>query len=246
MKRFIILLYGIGCYAISFLTLLYTMGFLTNLFVPKSIDAPVTSGPTKAFFINLGFLSLFAVQHSVMARPFFKRWCVQWIPAAAERSSYVLLSSGALMLLFRAWQPMSGIVWQLDNLPGQIALWTLNASGWITIVVTTFLIHHFEMFGLRQVRLYWQAKPYTALHFTTPGLYQWVRHPLYVGWLVVFWATPTMSISRLMFASLFTLYILAAIRWEEKDLVDVHGTAYERYQRRVPMLLPGRRKTDLL
>jgi len=245
MKRFIILLYGMGCYAISVLTLLYALGFLTNLFVPKSIDAPVTRAPTEAFFINLGLLSLFAVQHSVMARPFFKRWCIQWIPAAAERSSYVLLSSGALMLLFRTWQPMGGIIWQLDSLSGQISLWTLNALGWTTIVITTFLIHHAEMFGLRQVWLFWQAKSHTALHFTTPGFYQWVRHPLYVGWLLVFWAAPTMTTSRLMFASLLTVYILAAIRWEEKDLVDIHGTSYEQYQRRVPMLLPGRRKSGL-
>lgn len=243
MKRFTILTYGVACYAIFLFTFLYAIGFLANAVVPKSIDSPVTSAPALAIVINLILLSVFAIQHSVMARPAFKKWWTRFVPEAAERSTYVLFSSIALLLLFWLWQPIAGVVWNVESPAWQTAIWILYGIGWLTILISTCLINHFDLFGLRQVWLAFRGQPYTPLRFTTPGPYKWVRHPLYVGWLIAFWATPTMTIARLVFAIVTTAYILVAIKLEEKDLTAFHGAKYERYRQNVGMLIPRWRKT---
>ena len=192
----------------------------------------------QALLINMALLGLFAIQHSVMARPAFKRWWAKIVPQPAERSTYVLFSSLALLLLFWQWQPMGGLIWRVQNPIGQAILFTLFAAGWLLVLIATFLINHFDLFGLRQVYLYLRGKEYTSLKFGTPGPYRYVRHPLYVGWLFAFWATPTMTAAHLVFALLTTAYILIAIQLEERDLLAVHGEEYAAYRRRVPMLLP--------
>jgi methanethiol S-methyltransferase len=238
MKRLSILLYGVICYAIFFATFLYAIGFIGNLYVPKSIDSSPTTGFGAALLIDLGLLALFAVQHSVMARPAFKRWFTRYIPAAAERSTYTLLSSLALIALFVGWQPLGGVVWDVSEPFARGALYGLYAFGWALVLVSTFLINHFDLFGLRQVWLYFRRRPYTPLPFRLPSLYRVVRHPLYVGWLFAFWATPTMTVAHLVFALVTTGYILLAIQWEERDLLDAHPE-YEAYREAVPMLLPS-------
>jgi protein-S-isoprenylcysteine O-methyltransferase Ste14 len=173
-----------------------------------------------------------------MARPAFKRWWTRVVPEAAERSTYVLFSSLALILLFWGWQPMGAVVWDIQDPVGRAIAYALFAFGWGLVLVTTFLINHFDLFGLRQVWLHLRGRQYTHLRFVTPGPYRLVRHPLYVGWLFAFWATPTMTMAHLLFAVVTTAYILIAIRLEERDLVEAHGDDYENYHRRVPMLLP--------
>lgn len=237
MKRVSILLYGVVSYAIFLATFLYAIGFVGNLFVPRAIDGAPTVSFGEALLTNLGLLALFAIQHSVMARPAFKRWWTRLIPAAAERSTYVLASSLALIVLFAAWQPMGGVVWHVSAPLGEAVLYTLFAFGWGLVLASTFLINHFDLFGLRQSWLAFLGKPYTALPFKQPLLYRMVRHPLYVGWLFAFWATPTMSAAHLLFALLTTAYILIAIRLEEHDLVAAHPE-YAAYRERVPMLVP--------
>lgn len=237
MKRWTILLYGVVCYAAFFGTYLYAIGFVTNAFVPKSIDSAPQSPTGVALAINLGLLALFAVQHSVMARPAFKRAWTRIVPEPAERSTYVLFSSLALILLFWQWQPMGGTVWSVQDAAARIALYSVGLAGWLIVLYTTFLINHFDLFGLRQVYLYWQGKPYTKLPFQTPGPYAHVRHPLYVGWLMAFWGTPEMTVAHLVFALMTTAYILVAIQWEERDLVAAHRE-YAEYRRQVPMLIP--------
>lgn len=199
------------------------------------------SGPqmplSSALAINIALLGLFAVQHSVMARPWFKAAWTKIVPEPVERSTYVLFSSLALILLFWKWQPLGGVVWSVDGMVERVALNTLYALGWITILVATFLINHFDLFGLRQVWLYLIGKPYTGLPFATPGLYRYVRHPLYVGWFLVFWAAPVMTVTHLIFAIATTAYILIAIQFEERDLMKMHRE-YAEYRRRVPMVLP--------
>lgn len=237
MKRLSILLYGVACYAVFFATFLYAIGFVGNLFVPRAIDGAPAVSFVEALLTNLGLLSLFAIQHSVMARPAFKRWWTGLVPPATERSTYVLASSLALIVLFAGWQPMGGVIWHVTAPLGEAILYTLFAFGWALVLVSTFLINHFDLFGLRQSWLAFRGKPYTALPFKQPLLYRMVRHPLYVGWLFAFWATPTMSAAHLLFALLTTAYILVAIRLEERDLVAAHPE-YARYRERVPMLVP--------
>jgi len=241
-RRIAIFVYGVASYAVFFATFLYAIGFVGNLGVPKSIDSGREGGFVEALLVNLALLALFAVQHSVMARPAFKRAWTRIVPQAAERSTYVLLSSVALILLFWQWRPMGGVVWNVDGAVARAILHTICATGWATVLISTFLINHFNLFGLRQVWLELLGKPYTALVFGTPGPYRVVRHPLYVGWLLAFWATPTMTIAHLVFALLTTGYILGAIQLEERDLVDAHGESYERYRKNVPMLIPGLRR----
>jgi protein-S-isoprenylcysteine O-methyltransferase Ste14 len=242
MKRLLILCYGLLCYAVFLATFLYAVGFVGNLFVPKSIDSAAAGPLGRALLIDLGLLALFAVQHSVMARPGFKRLWTRLVPQAAERSTYTLLSSLALIALFAWWQPMGGVVWNVTDPFGRGVLYGLFAFGWLLVLVSTFLINHFDLFGLRQSWLYFRGRPYTPLRFGTPGPYRWVRHPLYVGWLFAFWATPTMTVAHLVFALMTTAYILVAIQLEERDLVDAHPE-YAGYRRDVPMLFPrpGRR-----
>ncbi|HQX25805.1 MAG TPA: isoprenylcysteine carboxylmethyltransferase family protein [Pseudomonadota bacterium] len=244
--RLLILLYGIASYALFFATFLYAIGFIGNLWVPKSIDALPGVPLWQALLTNLGLLGLFAVQHSVMARPAFKRWWTRIVPEPAERSTYVLLSSLALIALFVYWQPMGGVVWNVESPLARGLIHGVYALGWALILLSTFLINHFDLFGLRQVWLHARGVPYQPLRFGTPWLYRYVRHPLYVGWLLAFWATPGMTITHLLFALATSAYILVAIRFEERDLMAAHPE-YAGYRREVPMLVPrfGRRDTTV-
>lgn len=239
MKRLLVLCVGALCYAVGMATILYAVGFLGNVLVPRTIDASSEGSASLAILINSLLLGLFAVQHSLMARPWFKAWWTQFVPAHLERSIYVLFSSLALLLLFWQWRPLGGVVWEVRAPVGLAVLTTLYVCGWLTVLLTTFLINHFDLFGLRQVWLYFRGLPYVATPFVTPGPYRLVRHPLYVGWLTVVWAAPTMTAAHLLFALGTTVYILMAVQWEERDLVGYHGRAYEEYRRQVPMLVPG-------
>ena len=239
MKRWSVFTLGVGAYAIFLGTFLYALGFVGNFVVPKSLDSAREGSLATALAVNLGLLSLFAVQHSVMARRGFKERLTRWLPEPAERSTYVLASSLALIVLFAFWRPLGGIVWEVTDPAGRAVLLGLFAFGWLLVLASTFLINHFDLFGLRQIWLYLQERPYTRLAFRTPGPYRLVRHPLYVGWLFAFWATPTMTVTHLFFAAVTTAYILVAIQLEERDLVNAFGAAYKSYRRRVPMLIPG-------
>ena len=239
MGRVIGFVYGVVAYAIFFCTFLYAAGFVGNLGVPKSLDgAPVGSFGTS-LMIDLALLGLFAVQHSVMARPAFKRMWTRIVPEPVERSTYVLASSLALILLFWVWRPLGGVVWDVENPVGRALLHGGFVFGWLLVLVSTFLINHFDLFGLRQVWLHLRGRPYEPLPFRTPGPYRIVRHPLYVGWFFAFWSTPTMTVTHLLFAVTTTAYILVAIRFEERDLVAAHPE-YASYRERVPMLIPVR------
>ena len=246
MKRYLIFIYGLASYAVFLATFLYAIGFIGNFAVPKSIDSPREGTLLAALLIDLGLLGLFALQHSVMARPAFKRWWTNIVPTAAERSTYTLFSSLALILLFVFWQPIGGVVWQVDSPVGRVLLYAGFAFGWALVLVSTFLINHFDLFGLRQVWLNLLRKPYTPVEFRTPLPYRVVRHPLYVGWFFAFWCTPTMTVTHLVFAIATTAYILIAIQLEEHDLVEAHPE-YADYRRRVPMLVPflKRRETPV-
>ena len=237
MKRTLILLYGVICYAIFFATFLYAIGFIDNLWVPKSMDSARESSLATALVTDLGLLALFAIQHSVMARPAFKRWWTEWVPEGAERSTYTLLSSAALIALFTYWQPLGGAIWSVTSVPGQAAIYVGYAFGWGLLLMSTFTISHFDLFGLRQVWLQFVGTPYQPVAFREPWLYRQVRHPLYVGWLFIFWSTPTMTVTHLVFALATTAYIFIGIQFEERDLVASHPQ-YADYRRRVPMLVP--------
>jgi protein-S-isoprenylcysteine O-methyltransferase Ste14 len=238
MKRIISFVYGVISYGLFFITFLYAVGFVGNFIVPKSIDSAPQGPLGQALLINALLLGLFAVQHSVMARPAFKRWWTRFVPKPVERSTYVLFSSLALIALFAHWQPIGGVIWDVQNPVGRDVLYGLCAFGWGLVLVATFLINHFDLFGLRQVWLHLRGKEYRPLNFGTPGLYKIVRHPLYVGFFFAFWATPTMTAAHLFFALMTTTYILIAIRLEERDLVAEHGARYSEYRKQVPMLVP--------
>jgi protein-S-isoprenylcysteine O-methyltransferase Ste14 len=242
MRRVLVFVYGLVCYSAFLVTYLYAIGFVGNLFVPKSLDSAPTAPLATALLINAGLLAIFAVQHSVMARPWFKRLVTRVVAPAAERSTYVLASSLALILLFWQWSPLGGVIWNIDNPAGRAAMYIAFAFGWLLVLVTTFLINHFDLFGLRQVWLHLRGREYQGLRFVTPGPYRMVRHPLYLGWLFAFWATPTMTATHLLFAVATTAYILVAIQLEERDLVDAHPE-YTEYRKRVPMIIPLGRKT---
>jgi protein-S-isoprenylcysteine O-methyltransferase Ste14 len=237
MKRTSIFIYGIFSYVVFFATFLYLVGFIGNLWVPKSIDSSPEVALVNALLIDLALVAIFGIQHSVMARPAFKRWWTRIVPESAERSTYVLLSSLALILLMVFWQPMGGMVWTVMSAPGRIAMYGAFAFGWGLLLLSTFLISHFDLFGLRQVWLQLLGKPYQPVSFRMPMLYRHVRHPLYVGWLFSIWATPTMTVTHLVFAIATTAYILIAIPFEERDLIAEHPE-YAEYRRRVPMLVP--------
>ena len=237
MKRGLIFGYGLVSYGVFFATFLYAIGFLGNFGVPKSIDSAREAPLATALLIDLALLLLFALQHSVMARPAFKRWWTRVIPAAAERSTYVLFSSVALIVLFAFWLPIGGVIWNVDSSAGRMALYAGCAFGWALLLVSTFQLNHFDLFGLRQVWLCLLGKTYTPVPFRTPVLYRYVRHPLYIGWLFAIWCTPTMTVAHLVFAIGTTAYILIAIQLEEHDLLAAHPE-YEDYRRRVPMLVP--------
>ena len=238
MSRWFILVYGAVAYAVFLASFLYAIGFVGGIVVPKTVDSgPAADAPT-AILIDLGLLSLFAIQHSVMARPFFKRWWTSVIPPAAERSTYVLASSLLLLLLFWLWRPLPGIVWNVHSPAAAGLLWATFVVGWLIVLVSTFLINHFDLFGLRQVYLSFVGKPYSPPPFRTPWLYRIVRHPIMLGFLIAFWAAPTMTYGHLLFAAVVTAYVLVAVRLEERDLLAYYGPTYSVYQRQVRMLLP--------
>ena len=237
MKRSIVLLYGVLSYVVFFATFLYAIGFLGNFGVTTSIDSVPRSSLGEALTVNLGLLAIFALQHSVMARPAFKRWWTRIVPSVAERSTYVLFSSLALILLFWQWRPIGASIWNVESGTGRTILFAGFAAGWVLLLVSTFLINHFDLFGLRQTWLYFRGRQYTDIPFRTPALYKVVRHPLYVGWLLIFWCTPTMTAAHLLFAVMTTAYILIAIQFEEHDLIRAFPE-YATYRQRVPMLIP--------
>lgn len=235
------LLYGLVCYGIFFATFLYAIGFVGNMFVAKGIDGEPTMAMLPALLINLALLGVFAVQHSVMARPAFKRLWTRLVPQPAERSTYVLFSSAALILLFHFWEPLGGTIWRVSSSAATGVLLFGFAFGWGLVLVSTFLINHFDLFGLRQVWLHFRKLPYTDVRFVTPLPYRIVRHPLYLGWLFAFWCTPTMTVTHLLFAVMTTAYIFIAIQLEERDLADSLED-YTKYKRQVPMIIPWFRK----
>lgn len=239
MGRTLAVVYGIACYVIFLLTFLYAIGFVGNLGVPKSIDTGPSAGTmTRGLIMNLILLSIFAVQHSLMARPAFKKWWTRFVPQVVERSTYVLLSSLALILLFWQWRSMPDVVWSIENPVGRSVMWALFVIGWVTVLFSTYLINHFDLFGLRQVYMYQKSTDYASPGFVTPVLYKVVRHPIMLGFIIAFWATPMMTVGHLLFAAVTTAYILVAIQLEERDSVGIHGEAYEEYKKEVPMILP--------
>jgi methanethiol S-methyltransferase len=238
LKRSMFFAYGAVAYAVFLATFLYAIAFVGGFVVPTRLDADASSPLVPALAIDVLLLTVFAVQHSVMARRWFKEKWTQVVPWTIERSTFVLFASLALQLLFWQWRPIGISIWSMDDPFIRAVLWALFAAGWATVLVVTFLINHFDLFGLRQVWLPLIGKPYTPVGFRTPAPYRYVRHPLYFGFLLAFWMTPTMTLAHLVFAAVTTAYIILAIQFEERDLISEHGPLYEEYRRRVPMLLP--------
>jgi protein-S-isoprenylcysteine O-methyltransferase Ste14 len=238
MKRVAALAYGLVCYLIFFVTFLYAIGFVGNLLVPRSIDSGPEASAGLALLIDLVLLGIFAVPHSVMARQGFKQRWTKLVPSALERSTYVLVSSLLLALLFWQWRPLPSVVWDLTHPLGRGILYGLFWAGWALVLVSTFLTNHFDLFGLRQVWLYALGRGYTPVGFKALALYRYVRHPLMLGFLIAFWAAPVMTLGHLLFAAATTVYILVAIQLEERDLLRFHGEAYRAYRKQVSMLLP--------
>jgi len=241
MKRSLIFIYGVACYAFFFATFLYAIGFIGNVVVPKTIDSAPILPLGTSLAIDLALLTLFAVQHSGMARRGFKRWLTRFVPEAAERSTYVLASTACLALLMWQWAPLGGVVWNVTSPVGVWILTGLYFASWGLLLYVTFIINHFDLFGLRQVFYAWRGKEPAAQRFVTPTLYKIVRHPLYAGWLGIFWFTPTMTVTHLVFAAVASAYILAAIPLEERDLANAHPE-YAQYKRKVPALVPSFRR----
>jgi methanethiol S-methyltransferase len=229
--------YGVFCHLLFLATYACFAGFVGNFLVPRSID----SAPADwrwAIGLDLALIAMFGLQHSIMARPAFKRLWTRLVPEQVERSTYVLISCLLLFLLMWQWRGIDGAVWDVRNPFGRALLWGLFAAGWLMVPAVSLMINHFDLFGTRQVWLYLRGRPYTSLPFRTPLLYSRMRHPLYVGWAVAFWATPTMTVGHLLFAGTLTLYMVIAARFEERDLVSAYGETYRGYQRRVPMFVP--------
>jgi protein-S-isoprenylcysteine O-methyltransferase Ste14 len=242
MKRMVAVAYGAVCYGAFLGTFLYAIGFLGNVGVPKSIDSGPEGSVLTALGIDAGLLALFALQHSIMARPWFKRAWTRIVPEPVERSTYVLFSSLALLFMFWQWQPIGGVVWRIDGIAATV-IFAFYALGLVIVLLSTFLINHFDLFGLRQVYLYATGRPYTQLAFRTPFFYRYVRHPLYVGWLLTFWSAPVMTAAHLFFAGMTTAYILSAVQFEEADLIALHGDKYRQYKNDVPMMVPAMNRT---
>jgi methanethiol S-methyltransferase len=238
MKKTIFLLYGIAVYIIFIGTFCYTIGFVSTWFFMKHIDSKPESSLAHALFVNAGLLSLFGLQHSIMARSAFKRWSAQFLPEPLERSTYVLFTSLCLILLFWKWEPIGGKIWIVEVESLQIFLKALSMLGFAIVLITTFLINHFDLFGLRQVWLYFRGEKYGHIPFRTPLFYKYVRHPLYLGFLIAFWSTPTMTAAHFFFAVMTTGYILLATQFEENDMVKHFGGLYQEYKRSTPMLIP--------
>jgi len=243
-KRLAFFIYGVAAYVVFLGTFLYAMAFVGGFLVPTRLDAP--GAPSlAALAVDLGLLGVFAVQHSAMARRGFKQRWTRLVPWAIERSTYVLFASLALMLLFWQWRPLGVEIWTVGNPAGRAVLYALFAAGWLQVLVTTFLINHFDLFGLRQVWLNLTGARYTRVALAMPAPYRVVRHPLYLGFLFAFWMTPTMTLAHLVFAIATTAYILLAIQLEERDLIHEHGEGYLAYRRQVPMILPLGRRADV-
>jgi methanethiol S-methyltransferase len=241
MAKIIAFLYGLGAYFAFFVTIVYSIGFVTGFGVPKTIDTGTVSSITQALVVNLLLMSLFAAQHSVMARKQFKQWWTQYVPKSVERSTYVLFASLTLILLFWQWRPIPTMVWQIDHAQIAMAVTGLSLIGWVIVFTSTFLINHFELFGLHQVANNLSGREMPRPRFRTPLYYKFVRHPIYLGFIIAFWAAPTMSIGHLLFAAVSTAYIFVGILFEERDLVALFGDDYRRYKERVSMLLPWRK-----
>jgi protein-S-isoprenylcysteine O-methyltransferase Ste14 len=234
-------LYGIAAYLVFFVTILYAIGFVMGLVVPKTIDTGGDSSVVEAIVVNLLLMALFAVQHSVMARQQFKAWWTQYVPQAVERSTYVLFASLTLLLLFWQWRPMPAVIWEVRDPDLAVTIVTLSVAGWVLVFMSTYLINHFELFGLQQVAQNLADKQPQPARFKTPLLYKFVRHPIYLGFIIAFWAAPTMTAGHLLFAAVTTLYILLGIALEERDLIALFGDDYRQYKQRVSMLIPWRR-----
>ena len=235
-------LYGVACYVFFLATFLYSVGWVTNLVVPASINAPASTMPWgSALMINLALLGMFGLQHSGMARAGFKRWWTRIIPAPLERQTYVLATNVCFWLLFAFWQPMTGVVWSVENPLGWWALTGAGALGWLLVLCATFMINHFDLFGLRQTWYQWKNQPYPDLGFRVVFLYHWVRHPIQLGFLIAFWFTPHMTVGHLLFAGVCTAYILVALQLEERDLIRSFGEKYQAYRAQVGMLCPARK-----
>jgi protein-S-isoprenylcysteine O-methyltransferase Ste14 len=238
MNRMFVFIYGTLSYLAALATFAYLAGFIGGFGVPKTLDSQATGSWISALLIDTALLALFALQHSVMARPGFKRILTRFVPAAAERSTYVLASCLALLVLFWQWQPLGGTVWEVESELGSAFLYVAYGFGWALLLFATFVINHFDLFGLRQIWRNLLGKPQSDLKFTTPLLYRFVRHPLYVGWITLFWSTPHMTVAHLFFAVCTTVYIFVAIHFEERDLIAKHPE-YAVYRRQVPMIVPG-------
>jgi methanethiol S-methyltransferase len=241
MLRFAAFLYGAVAYLTFLVTILCAIGFVSGLVVPKTIDTGATSPARTAIIIDLALMSLFAVQHSVMARKRFKQWWTQFIPKSVERSTYVLFASLTLLLLFWQWRPMSAIIWEIEEAEIAAVIMGLSILGWVIVFTSTFLINHFELFGLHQIANNLMGRKMPEPTFRTPLYYKFVRHPIYLGFIIAFWAAPTMSAGHLLFAAVTTAYIFVGILLEERDLIDLFGDEYRNYKRRVSMLVPWRK-----
>ena len=239
--RVVAFLYGIFAYLVFFATFLYAIGFVSGLVVPKTIDDGAVVPAMEALIVNVLLMSLFAVQHSVMARRQFKQWWTQYVPKSVERSTYVLFASLALVLLLWQWRPMPAVVWQIDNPQIAMAVTGISMLGWLIVLSSTFLINHFELFGLHQVTNHLAGRSMPTPRFRTPLFYKLVRHPIYLGFIIAFWAAPTMTIGHLLFAAVTTAYIVVGILLEERDLIELFGDDYRRYRDRVSMLVPWRK-----
>jgi protein-S-isoprenylcysteine O-methyltransferase Ste14 len=239
MRRALTFLYGAVAYAIFFATFCYAVGFVRNFAVPKSIDSGSAGPFWESLMVNVALLGLFGIQHSGMARPGFKRVWTKVVPKPIERSTFVLFSCFALILMFWQWRPMPATIWSVQSWGGRVALEALAWMGLGIVLISTCMIHHFDLFGLRQVYLYARGKRYTDLGFRTPGLYRYLRHPIMLGFLIAFWVTPVMTVGHLLFAAVTTAYILVALQFEERDLTKAFGARYEAYKQNVPMLLPA-------
>jgi protein-S-isoprenylcysteine O-methyltransferase Ste14 len=242
MTKGLAFLYGLIAYMIFFVTFLYAIFFVGNVIVPRTIDSAATTTTVNAILIDVLLLSLFAIQHSVMARPGFKRWWTHFVPAPVERSTYVLLSSLCLLLLYWQWRPLTQTVWDVQNPTGKLILQILFWVGWLVVLSATFMINHFDLFGLRQVYFYLRSEEYEPIGFHSPMLYKYCRHPIMLGFIIAFWAAPRMTIGHLLFAVATTAYILVAIQFEEHDLIVAHGERYQQYRGCTSMLLPLMRK----
>jgi len=236
--RILFFVYGCVAYVLFLATFLYAIAFVGGFAPATTLDGPAKGDFATSLVVDTALLGVFAVQHSVMARRWFKRWWTQVVPWAIERSTYVLAAALALDLLVWQWRPLGGSIWTIDRPALRALVWVIFAWGWLQVLVMTFYINHFDLFGLRQVWLHLIGRHYTRIAFATPAPYRFVRHPLYLGFLLAFWAAPTMTIAHLLFAAATTAYIVLAIQFEERDLAHEHGASYQEYRRRVPMLLP--------